>query len=112
MGKTWMPKTAGILGIIAGAFGVLSIAGFYALATVLHFMAPSKEAPQWVLIIILALLIIRLLIDILAIVGGVFCIRKKAWGLSLAGSIAAALSSWVLGIPALIFVIMGKNQFK
>jgi hypothetical protein len=50
------------------------------------------------------------ILGIVAIVGGVSAIRRKKFGLSLAGAICA-LPSVILGIPAVIFVAMGKREF-
>jgi hypothetical protein len=49
-------------------------------------------------------------LGILAVVGGVSAIRRKRFGLSLAGTICA-LPSWILGILAVIFVALGKREF-
>ncbi|MCJ7670387.1 MAG: hypothetical protein MUO61_07755 [Dehalococcoidia bacterium] len=135
MERTWMPTTAGILCIIAGAISVISG-------------------------IVFAPLII---VGIIAIVGGIYALRRRIWGLALAGSsftpfgfvilgilgilalfgaycdqpermpfdatsaeaLAIILSEpffigvivgstivGVLGILAIIFVIMGKREFK
>ena len=48
---------------------------------------------------------------ILAIAGGISAIRKKRFGLSLAGAVCA-LPSTVFGILAVIFVALGKREFK
>jgi hypothetical protein len=49
-------------------------------------------------------------LGIVAIIGGVSAIRKKSFGLSLAGAICA-LPSGILGILAIIFVSLSKKQF-
>jgi hypothetical protein len=49
-------------------------------------------------------------LGIVAIVGGVSAIRRKRFGLSLAGAICA-LPSHILGILAVIFVALGKREF-
>jgi hypothetical protein len=49
-------------------------------------------------------------LGILAVVGGLSAIRRKRFGLSLAGAICA-LPSCILGIPAVIFVALGKREF-
>jgi len=49
-------------------------------------------------------------LGILAVVGGISAIRRKRFGLSLAGSICALPSS-ILGILAIIFVALGKREF-
>ena len=110
-----MPKTAGILDIIAGAFFPLE-ALIYSLCIFFNFRDPPAvnicdfELPMIVFIIIC--LILNTLLSILAIVGGVYALRKRIWGLALAGSIAATMSFSLLGIPALVFTIKAKKQFK
>jgi len=52
-----------------------------------------------------------LVLGILAIVGGVSAIRRKSFGLSLAGAICA-LPSNILGILAVIFVSLSKKEFE
>jgi hypothetical protein len=49
-------------------------------------------------------------LGILAVVGGISAIRRKRFGLSLAGAICA-LPSGILGILAVIFVALGKREF-
>jgi hypothetical protein len=49
-------------------------------------------------------------LGIVAIVGGISAIRRKRFGLSLAGAIFA-LPSVILGILAVIFVSLGKREF-
>jgi hypothetical protein len=51
-----------------------------------------------------------LVLGILAIVGGVSALRRKSFGLSLAGAIAA-LASGLLGIVAIVFVALGRREF-
>jgi len=48
---------------------------------------------------------------IIALVGGITAIRRKMFGLSLAGAICALLSG-LMGILAVIFVALGKREFE
>jgi hypothetical protein len=59
-------------------------------------------------------------LGLIAIVGGIFAIRRKFWGLALAGAICAIVPphpwgylTWtpVLGILAVVFVALSKNEF-
>jgi hypothetical protein len=50
-------------------------------------------------------------LGIVAVVGGISAIRRKRFGLSLAGAICA-LPSVFLGILAVIFVALGKREFR
>ena len=53
-----------------------------------------------------------LLASILAIAGGVFALKRRNWGLSLAGSIASIVAFFPCGIASLIFIIQGKDEFQ
>ena len=105
MERTWKPTTAGILSIVAGAIGL--IAGI-----VVAGLGETVGALTgfWGLGAIGAPLIV---IGIVAIVGGVFALRRRIWGLALAGAICALFPPPVaiLGILAIIFVAMGKREF-
>jgi len=102
MERTWKPTTAGILSIVAGVIGlimgiVVVAVGEMAGAAAGIFGIGALGAPVIVL-------------GIIAIVGGVFALRRRLWGLALAGAICA-LCVWILGIPAIIFIAMGKKEF-
>jgi hypothetical protein len=112
MGKLWMPKTAGILDIVAGGLSIAGVIFVYLGVTLFRSAMPFKDIPEWLPVIIMLIGVPRLLIDILAVVGGIYCLKRKAWGLALAGSIAAVFSRFILGVAALVFVIWGKDQFK
>jgi hypothetical protein len=51
-----------------------------------------------------------LVLGILAVIGGISAIKRKRFGLSLAGAISA-LPLGPLGILAVIFVALGKREF-
>jgi hypothetical protein len=54
-----------------------------------------------------------IVLGIIAIVGGVSALRRKSFGLSLAGAICGLPSFfWILAILAVIFVAMGKREFE
>jgi hypothetical protein len=63
--------------------------------------------PTWLIIVAVPLLAL----GIVAIIGGVSAIRRKSFGLSLAGAICA-LPSNILGILAVIFVSVSKREFE
>ena len=88
---TWKPTTGGILSIIAGSIGIITAFDLL----VRH--APVRS-------------ILLLLLGIVAIIGGVFALKRKVWGLALTGAICA-LFNWagVLGILAIIFVAIARD---
>lgn len=110
MERTWKPTTAGILGIIAGAIGVLfglilAVAGGI-LGSILGVFIPFIGGA------VAGVFAIPLILGIVAIIGGVYALKRRTWGLALAGSIGAFFCVWFLGIPAIIFVILGKREFS
>lgn len=111
-GGAWMPLTAGILDLVAGVpallIGILVAAGFGALGRLIGRLSGVAGVGVIMGAIGVALIIFALI----AIVGGVFALRKRTWGLALAGSIFALFCAWILGIPAIVFTVMGKKHFK
>jgi hypothetical protein len=112
--ETWMPMTAGILDIIAGCFGLIGGSILLVLgavgSSIMAYFAP--QLPPAVAVVILSSIAVPLIIvGILAIVGGIYALRRKIWGLALAGSIAAFFPSWVLGITAIVLTALSKNEF-
>ena len=104
MQETWKPTAAGILCIIAGVIGVIigiviavvgGIGWFFGMPWFSAIGAPI------------------IVVGIIAIVGGSCALRRRAWGLALAGSICALFGPWaILGILAIIFVALGKGEFE
>ena len=98
--KTWKPTAAGILSIISGTFIV-----WYRLSELIRI----GSSP------------VGIILGLIAIVGGIFAIRRRVWGLALAGAICAIVPPhpwgfliWtpVLGILAVVFVVSSKREFS
>jgi len=105
MEKTWKPTVAGILAIIAGAlqviFGIVCATGVGFWAGIMGI--------GWLSAIFAPLIVF----GIIAIVGGIYALLRKVWGLALAGSICAFFGPWfILGILSIIFVSLGKGEFE
>ena len=115
MEKTWKPTVAGILIIIAGSLGLLigiGIAvGFGLMGTIIGIIPGFPGG-------LLSLIgIPGIVLGIIAIVGGVYALRRRLWGLALSGAICALfftlpLLGWILAILAIIFVALGKGEFE
>ena len=108
---TWMPLTAGILAIIAGAMGVT----FGIVVATLGILAGGLVAVIGLPVIGwigAGAAAIPLAVGTMAIIGGVYALKRSIWGLALAGTICSLLCVWFLGIPAIIFVILGKGEFE
>ena len=116
--QTWKPTIAGILDIVAGAGGIIVWFLLVLGILVFGFFSTSSsfgEVLNWsnaVLLIIVILAIPFVALSILSIVGGVFALRRRIWGLALAGSIGAIFCSTVLGVVAIIFTVLSKDEFE
>jgi len=101
MVKPWMPVVAGLLDIVSGALGVVgslfiflrmfAVKAAQAAPGFAPRIAPhSGNYPQMPHMFFpgmgIAFGIALLVIGVLAIVGGIYALRLKAWGLALAGS--------------------------
>jgi hypothetical protein len=110
--KSWMPMAAGILEIICGAWAILFSFALVLFASLFKTLA-IPDMPAFLGPLIGIMSIPFALVGILAIVGGVFSIRKKIWGLALAGAIVSIFAPYMilLAIAAIVFVALSKEQF-
>jgi len=111
MERTWKPTTAGILSIISGIIAVIVGIVVVTLGTITGGLLGPIGLPV-LSGIVAALVAIPIVLGIVAIVGGFYALRRRIWGLALAGSICSLICVWFLGIPAIIFAIMGKGEFE
>jgi len=123
--KTWKPTTGGILSIVAGvptATGGIILAllatGIASLGAIFWMIPEMENIPvlpgilSGVGIFLGLIAILPIAVGAVAITGGVYALKRRRWALALAGSICAMLTVTVLGIPALIFVVLGKEEFE
>jgi len=111
MSKTKKPIIGGILTIISGALGILGTISYAIGLGDVGSGFGKGDMPPFVPSIIFGMPIPSLIIALLALVGGIFAIRRKNWRWSIAGSIAAALSLILLGIPAIVLIAISKDEF-
>ena len=50
-------------------------------------------------------------IGIVALIGGIFTLKRRTWGFALTGAICALFPIVPLGIVAIIFLAVRKNEF-
>jgi hypothetical protein len=115
METKWMPSVAGILNIITG---VLSLLGSLILALLVNVFFSSsydRNSGQELSAVIIWLVLFApfFIISLMALIGGIFALRKKVWGLALAGSICSILTiwAWPLGVASVIFISLSKPAF-
>ncbi len=110
MKETWKATVGGILSIICGSFGVLAGLVVAVLGGSITWLVGIPFATR-----ILALIGSPLIaLGVIAIVGGVYAIRRRAWGMALAGAICALLvpPPFILGILAIVFITMSKEELN
>ncbi len=121
METTWKPVVAGILNIIVGVLNFLGTffiiivlvaigSGILALSAFINIMPIWLSGIAQGLLIIIAILLA--IISVLPLIGGIYAVQRKNWGLALAGSIVAIFSLAPLGIASTILVALAKNEFE
>ena len=107
MERTWKPTAAGILCIIAGvvyvpASVVINLLLDLAMLVVTGEPGGSGEFPiafavtMWILPLVLA---------VIAVVGGIHALRRRRWGLALAGSICVLIPWIVIAISGIVILL-------
>lgn len=104
--KTRWSTAAGILDIVAGGFSILSLV--FTLIVMLFVMHVGGEVQGG---FVLLFPIGGAVMSILAIVGGIFALRRKNRAMALAGATGAALTLSPFGVAALVLTVMGRNEF-
>jgi hypothetical protein len=118
--NTWMPTTGGILSIIVGVMdliGSLLMGGITCASSVFmndyygdYYLAPDIGNMTAAVFGFLALYL--LILGLVSLIGGIFAVQRKKWGLAIAGAITAFFGGGILGILAIIFIAMGKKEFR
>ena len=118
----WMPAAAGILNIISGVFvliGGIAVATALgtpmAMAVTRYYMysvgSSATITPSDVTIVIGILAAVLIVFGIVSALGGIYSLNRNVWGLALAGAIFAFFYLPPLGIPAVIFITLSRNEF-
>ena len=110
-------QIAGILSIISGSLSI--IGGFFALVLISlintgfwFYSDPDlADLVPFLSAVYLVSGIIAIILGILGIVGGIYSLKRRVWGLALAGAISAILTAFPLGIAAVILISLGKEEF-
>ncbi|MDD5083232.1 MAG: hypothetical protein PHU08_07675 [Dehalococcoidales bacterium] len=111
--KTWMPTTAGVLCIVAGVIDLFVGIAITALSSFIGALSGIWGARA----IGTAFGIPIIILGIVAVIGGIYALQRRVWGLALAGAICALLifPVWpgsIAGLLAIIFVAVSKQEFK
>lgn len=104
--KRTFSLVGGILEIVAGGLIAL-FSGFFFL--MMGVAATQEDGPP-VLLLLLPLAFLG--VGALGIAGGICALRRRKWGLALAGAIAVVLPASELGIAALVLVALARDEFE
>jgi hypothetical protein len=119
--KTPRPAIAGILVIVTGAIKLSASVGTM-LTT--YLIPVNGDVRQFVIdeVGLILLISIPLVLSILAIVGGTYSLRRRRFGVTVTGSIAAFLPTYfvlatllplsILGLTSIILIALSKDEFE
>lgn len=107
------PKVAGILSIIAGTImGIMGIQMIYSsYITIVTGTIPEALGEEFILAVIIWT-VVFLIIALVAILGGFQAYKRQRWRLSLIGAICSLVCFFPLGIPAIILLLISKDEFE
>ena len=133
MERTWKPVTGGVLSIVSGCAAIGKGAFILLLRGSLDKIdwgnwfshwggvwGPGMGWPEmfrfWhdtgmIGTLMLGASIVLIVVGIIAIAGGVSALRRRNWGLALAGSILAVPGIPPAGVFALILIAMSRKEF-
>jgi len=121
MEKTWKPIVVGILDIVSGAVGLMAVVGLVIAIGITGGSASftgQEDIPEIVPSLLTSIAFPLAFLSIISLIGGIYSVQRKLWGLALAGSIAAIFASTPLlgglpvGITATILTALSKKEFE
>lgn len=104
------PKLAGIAGILDIAGGVIGLLVSLGLLVFISLISLDADFPFG--LFFLPVFFVPAGGGVLAIVGGIYALRRKNWGLAMAGAIGAAVGVTILGVAALVLTALARDEFE
>ncbi len=102
-----MPVIGGIL-IIVGAFFGIAIGAMFIVGTA--WLMPLDISGLSALFVVCG--VVYLLISVLALIGGIMAVQRKAFGFAIIGGILAMLfGGFIFGLIGLILVAISRKEF-
>ena len=106
MQTRWKPTAAGVLAIIGGALNIL-------VALAISLFVPVAAPFRYAFMSIGAIALLWLAAGVMALIGGIFALQRRHWGLSLAGAVCALVPpATLLGIVSTVFVALAREEFE
>lgn len=121
--KTWKPITSGIMTIISGCYGIGFGAAMGIGASIIDQLlgdkwignVPVVPSMSGIVYMIATFSIIFIALGVIALIGGIFALRRKRWGSALAGAILSIPLfpvGTILGILSTVFLSKSKGEFE
>ncbi|MFC1978575.1 hypothetical protein ACFLVP_01140 [Chloroflexota bacterium] len=108
LSRSGMLAAGGVLAIIAGAIGVI-----VGIALLSGNMLGARYIGIGNVLDAVTAGIVSLSLGLFAITGGVCALRKKIFVIAIvAGGVCGLLSSWLIGLLSLIFIVISKKEFR
>jgi hypothetical protein len=104
--RTWMPKAGGIIAIIIGSFYLALFIPCIVITAVYGGSAWNEFGS-----LMAGIFILVGPMSIMAIIGGIFAIKRRRWPLAVAGGACAIISPFMIGIAALVLILLSRNEF-
>lgn len=114
-------QVGGILAIVSGALGVIGSLFMIAMIIFIRYMFTSPEfgvgteGGEVFMIIFLVYGIggfVLLILGATGIVGGIYAMKKRLWGLALAGAICGIITFLPTGVIATVFIAQAQKEFS
>jgi hypothetical protein len=111
--KTRYSMVAGSLNLVAGCISLVGLFGMI-IAIVALASDPFRQDPHEVDPLVIVAIIAGLLaiVSVLAILGGVNALARKKFGMALVGAVAATLTFFPIGIPAIVLTALSRDEFE
>jgi len=119
MKLTWKPIMAGILDIVSGAIGMVGGLYFVVLTSLFRSMHEILRADpivieqtEQIISKLFAIPFVLVFIGIISIIGGVYALQRRIWGLALAGAICSCIVFPIFGLPSIIITGLAQEEFN
>lgn len=114
-------QVAGILTIVSGVLGIIGALIFICMIVFFRYFMTSQsgiyDTESREVFGVMALVygisgFFMLICSVVSIIGGIYALKRRLWGLALAGAICGIIIFMPLGIVATVFVSQGQNEFS
>jgi hypothetical protein len=110
---------AGILDIVSGAIGMVGGVYFVVLTSVfrsLHQVLRVDpiviQQTEQIISQLFAIPFVLVFVGIVSIIGGVYALQRRIWGLALAGAICSCIVFPFFGLPSIIITGLAQEEFN